>query len=53
MTDTLPRSDDYAALCFGEAVTVCCGAFATFDLPENPDEALLCCKVCWREVGLG
>lgn len=42
-----PRGDDHAALCVGEQVTVCCGAFVTFH------DAELCCKVCWRLVGLG
>lgn len=41
----LPRSDDYAALCIGEAVTLCCGAFVTFH------DSTLCCKSCWAEVG--
>lgn len=41
----LPRSNDSAALCLGEAVTPCCGAFATFH------DTTLCCKRCWREVG--
>jgi len=40
----LPRSNDSAALCLGEAVTTCCGAFVTFH-----DEAL-CCKACWKEI---
>lgn len=43
--DRLPRSDDFAALSLGAAVTRCCGAMATFH------DAALCCKVCWKEVG--
>lgn len=45
------RGDNYAALCLGEQVTICCGAYATFDQPDNPDDAKLCCKACWKEVG--
>lgn len=48
-----PRGDNYAKLCMGEQVTICCGAFATFDVPEDPEDAVLCCKICWNEVGLG
>lgn len=40
----LPRSSDHGALCLGEAVTVCCGAMATFHDTE------LCCKNCWEAV---
>lgn len=43
--ENLPRSNNTITLCMGESVTECCGAFATFH------DDILCCKVCWREVG--
>ncbi len=41
---TLPRSDDAAALCLGEAMTTCCGAMVTHH------DDVLCCKKCWKEI---
>lgn len=43
-TTNLPRSWDESALCLGEAVTPCCGAFVTFH-----DDTLIC-KACYQAV---
>lgn len=38
----------------GQRVTSCCGCYSTYcDVTGDPEDQILCCKSCYREVEFG